>query len=152
MWDTEQERKYFWKRLNTAIEENGQPFAIKSRTHYATINQKSASSNLCLSLDFLLTKGFLRIGIYIHDDSKTPHFERLYARKEAIEQALGFHCLWTKRGEKNPNTRRIEVQLPFTAYDRDDYERLIEESLPIIMKYIEVFSYYIPEAIRDIRQ
>lgn len=53
------------------------------------------------------------------------------------------------RGVKNPNTRRIETQLPFTPYDHEDYERLIEQALPIFMQYIKVFSKFLPEAFED---
>lgn len=143
------ERRIFWDMFEQALDENGNPFYLASRDHYATINRKSANCNLCLSLDFLVQKEFFRIGIYIQDDIKTPHYDRLLLQKEEIEKALGFSPIWNNRGEKNPNTRRIEIQLPFMPYVRDDYERLIDLALPIILKYIEVFSIYLPDAFKE---
>ena len=137
------EQNLFWNMLQRAIDENGNPFTFSPRKHYATVNRKSPSSNLCLSFDFLMQKKFLRIGIYIADDSKTPHFEELLARKDEIEQELGFSVMWTDRGAQNPNTRRIETQLPFIPYAHDDYVRLIDALLPVTVKYIEVFSKYL---------
>ena len=147
--NAEAERNVFWKMFNAILDENGNPFHIKSRRHYATINRNSPNCNLCLSLDFLITKGFLRIGIYINDDIKTPHFERLLAMRDEIEKGLGFKPIWNRIGVQNSNTRRIEVQLPFKAYDHEDYIRLIETALPKIMKFIEVFSAYLPEIFQE---
>lgn len=140
------ERAFFWEIFQEELNLNGNPFRIATRNQYGTINQDSANSNLCLGIDFLIQKGFFRIGIYIQDDKITPHFDWLYSHKDEIEAMLGFAPIWTKHGTKNPNTRRIETQLPFIPYNHDDYERLIEEILPIALKYIEVFSKYLPEA------
>lgn len=150
MTSTEQERKYFWALFESVVKEMGNPFICMHKTHYATINQSSADSDLCLGLDFLLQKKFFRVGIYIRDDSQTRYFNKLFLQKEEIEKKLGFAPIWNKGGitvgQKNVNTRRVEVQNQFIPYNRDDYVRLIREVLPVIMKFIEVFSVYLPEA------
>ena len=148
-YDSNSEQTIFWKMLQNALDNNGNPFTISTRAQYGTVNRNSPNCNLCLSFDFLLQKGFFRIGIYIQDDTKTPCFDRLLKQKTEIEYMLGFTPIWTAYGVKNPNTRRIETQIPFTPYDRDDYERLIDEALPIFMKYIKVVSQYLPEAFED---
>ena len=145
-YDSNSEQTVFWKMLQDALDNNGNPFTISTRAQYGTVNRKSPNSNLCLGFDFLLQKEFFRIGIYIQDDTITTCFERLFQQKDEIESLLGFAPIWTTQGAKNTNTRRIETRLPFTAYDREDYERLIEEALPIFMQYIKVFSKYLPEA------
>lgn len=152
MTNIEKERKVFWSMFEEVLINNGNPFSISTRAHYGTINKNSPNSNLCLGIDFLLKKGFFRTGIYIQDDVATPYFNRLLSQKEEIESLLGFKPIWTTRGVKNPNTRRIETQLPFIPNDREDYARLLDDVLPIIVKYIEVFSKYLPEAIQDLKQ
>ena len=146
---TQKEQLYFWDLFNEKIIENGEPFHISydrdNPRHYATINKNSPSSNFCLSMDFLLHKSFLRIGIYINDDTCTHFFDRLLLSKNEIETALGFAPLWINRGAQNLNTRRIAVEIPFLPYDHDDYDRLIDEALPVIMKFIEIFNIYLPE-------
>lgn len=146
---TQKEQLYFWNLFSEKIIENGEPFHISydhnNPRHYATINKNSPSSSFCLSMDFLLHKSFLRIGIYINDDIHTHFFDRLFLSKNEIEEALGFTPLWINRGAQNLNTRRIAVELPFFPYNHNDYDRLIDEALPIIIKYIEVFTIYLPE-------
>ena len=96
MTSMEQERKYFWSLFDWVVKENGDPFICMHKTHYATINQPSADSDLCLGLDFLLKKKFFRVGIYIRDDSKSLYFKRLFSQKEEIERKLGFAPIWNK--------------------------------------------------------
>ncbi len=147
--DGNPERTVFWQMLQEALDKNGNPFTISTRAQYGTVNRKRANCALCLGFDFLLQKRVFRIGIYIQDDTKTPHFNRLLRQKDEIESFLGFKPIWTTRGERNPNTRRIQMQLPFTPYDRNDYERLIERALPIFMQYIKMASKYLPEVFYD---
>ena len=148
-YDSNSEQTVFWKMLQEALNNNGNPFTISTRAQYGTVNRKSPNCNLCLGFDFLLQKEFFRIGIYIQDDTVTPCFDRLLQQKDEIESLLGFAPIWTTQGAKNPNTRRIETRLSFAAYDREDYERLIEEALPIFTRYIKVFSKYLPEAFEN---
>ena len=148
-YDSNSEQTVFWRMLQEALNNNGNPFTISTRAQYGTVNRKSPNSNLCLGFDFLLQKGFFRIGIYIQDDTVTPCFDRLLQQKDEIESLLGFAPIWTTQGAKNPNTRRIETRLSFIAYDREDYERLIDEALPVFMQYIKVFSKYLPEAFEN---
>ncbi len=141
--DTNSEQNVFWNMLQCALDENGNPFIISPRSQYATIDKGKPNSNLCLCCDFLLTKRFFRIGIYIQNDKQTPCFDRLYAQKDEIERKLGFKPIWNRQCQ-SPNTRRIETRISFTPYDRNDYKRLIDESLPIFMQYKKVFSDYLP--------
>lgn len=143
------EQTVFWEMFQKALDDNGDPFTILTRAQYGSVNRNRSYCNLCLGFDFLLSKRFFRIGIYVQDDTKTPCFNRLLQQKDEIESALGFTPIWTPRGARNPNTRRIETRLPFTPYDREDYARLINEALPIFIQYIKVFSKYLPEAFKD---
>ncbi len=147
--DTGPERTVFWQMLQEELDRNGNPFTISTRAQYGTVNRKHATCSLCLCFEFLLQKRFFRIGIYIQDDTKTPHFNRLLRQKDEIESFLGFKPIWTTRGERSLHTRRIQTQLPFTPYDRDDYARLIEEALPIFMQYIKMASKFLPEVFCD---
>ncbi len=148
--DSTSEQMVFWKMFQEALDNNGNPFTILTRAQYGSVNRNRAYCNLCLGFDFLLSKRFFRIGIYVQDDTKTPCFNRLLQQKVEIESSLGFKPIWTPCGARNPNTRRIETRLSFTPYDREDYARLIDESLPIFMQYIKVFSKYLPEAFEDV--
>lgn len=143
--DCSQEQAIFYNMFQEALNLNGNPFRFAARGGYGTFNKRGANSNLCLGFDLWLRKGLFRVNIYIRDDSETHYFDRLIKQKEEIEAKLGFTPMWTPTGVKQPNTRRIETHIPFTPYDTEDYERFFDELLPIVMKYLEVFSEYFPE-------
>lgn len=143
--NVEAEQIVFWDMLNKALDENGNPFFFVSRTHYAHINKSKLNSKVCLCLEFVVTKKVLRIGIYINNDEKTPHYDRLFEKREEIEEKLGFAPKWIS-GCKGSNTRRVAVELPFIPYEHEDYWRLIESALHKIVRYIDVCSIYLPEA------
>lgn len=137
------EQKIFYEMLQSAFEESGCDLTLGlTRNQYGVINAKNFNKPR-LACDFLLRNEFLRINIYIQDDEKTPYFDRLYSCKEEIEAKLGFSPIWIKHTTKGENTRRIETRLSFIPYDHEDYERLINEALPIFIKYYEVFSQYL---------
>ncbi len=142
MTNAEAEQKIFWGLFDARLNEIGHPFYIHHRSHYATVDRQSANSDFCLSMDFLLTKGFLRVGIYIRDDVTV--FQYLLLNRKDIEQKLGFQPIWNARGVRNPNTRRIEIHLPFSPFDRDGYSRLIDRAIPFIKRFKLVFSRYLP--------
>ena len=95
--------------------------------------------------DFLIQKGFLRIAIYINDDSKHSFYEKLLPYKEQIDAEIDKYVEWKDKGAKSEKTRWIETHLHFVPYDHTDYARLAKEAIPVIEKYIEVFSKYLPD-------
>ena len=147
MTNAEQERNIFWEMFENELNNQGNPFHIAYRKQYATINRRSPTSNYCLSMDFLVQKRFLRIGIYVQDN--IPAFEYLYANKASIESKLGFEPTWVLKGASNPNTRRIEIRFPFIPYNRNDYQRIIDKAIPHIIKFIAVIPNYSKEELFD---
>lgn len=146
------DRLIFWELFKQALDENGNPFLFAENMDYAIINKNNTSSKLCLRMDFLVRKNYLRIGIYIEDDTITPHYDRLLSHKQDIEEKLGFAPIWNNSDEINPNTRRIEYRIGVIPYDHKYYKRVIEAALPIVARYIEVFSVYLPQAFEEDNQ
>ena len=147
MTTAERERNIFWNMFEEELARRGDPFEIRHRTHYATVDQRSASSNYCLSVDFLIQKRFIRVGIYMRDD--IPAFEQIYTHKDEIENLLGFHPRWTQRGETNPNTRRIEVHIPFIPHDIYSYASAIDRTIEYIQQFKRVIPLYSPKRLFD---
>ena len=140
MTNTEQKRKIFWNMYEEELKKQGYPFRIAHRDQYATVNKRSPNSDYCISMDFLAQKRFLRVGLYIRDN--IPAFEYMYARKAQIEEKLGFKPIWTLEGEKNPNTRRIEIRMGFDPDNFSDFQRMISQSISYIKAFIEVLPNY----------
>ena len=147
MTNAEQQRTIFWTMFDRELEKQRYPFCITHRAHYATVNRKSPNSDYCLSMDFLVQKGFLRIGIYMREG--VFDFETMLESKAQIEQELGFSPMWTSKGEKNPNTRRVEVHLPIKSYNIYSYQRTIMEAIPYVIKFMDVMPRYLSEDLFD---
>ena len=136
------EQKIFWSMYDEILIQNGEPFVLLHEkngevTFWGNVNKYRSLVDLSLSMDFLVSKKFLRINIYIRDDVRLYNY--LYSKKDEINTMLGFEPLWNDNCCSD-NTRRIEVRLPFIPEDYDDYDRLINASLPIIMQYKKVFE------------
>lgn len=141
MSNAEYERKIFWDMYNEILMNNGEPFSISSKNHWAIVNKNSPAWNEpVIAMDFLVQKRVLRINAFLLNDEDL--FNKLLSMKKDIEFALGFVPEWV-HGEKGENTYRIKTELSFIPCDHEDYYRVIEKSLAIVMKYIEVFKPYI---------
>ena len=141
-----EERRIFWGKYDEELIRNGEPFKLLHQkgsevTFWANVNKKKSLVDLSLSADFLIQKEILRINIYIRKDINL--YDYLFSKKDEIEKQLGFSPIWNDNC-KSPDARRIEVVLGFQAGDREDYDRLIEVSLPIMYRFKQVFEKYIP--------
>lgn len=143
----EEARKKFWDKLRTAINEQGASFYFTENKQWAIINKQTSNYHEpCVALDFLWRDEFLRINVYIEND--IPLYNKLKARKEEIELELGFKCMWKENNSfthldgKGANTRRIEVDIPFSNKTLD-FKALALRAIPIIERYVEVFRGYI---------
>ena len=141
------EQQYFWDLFDNYLLEKGSPFSLLHEktgevTYWAVVNKKQIITNLALDLDFSLQKSFFRINIYIYQNNAL--FDYLETMKTEIENELGFAPIWSEGVRAKNSTRRIMLILPFVAYDRKDYERLIKKAFPIVSKFKSVFEKYIP--------
>ena len=143
----EQARRKFWNTIRETLKKMGEPFFFTENKQWAIINKQTSNYHEpCVALDFLWRDDFLRINVYIENDISL--YSKLKARREEIEGALGFKCLWkendsfTYSNGKGANTRRIEVDIPFNS-ETLDFKALAIKAIPITERYIEVFRGYI---------
>lgn len=141
MSNADYERKVFWNMYNEILINNGEPFSISTKKQWAIVNKPSPAWNEpAIAMDFLVQKKILRINAFLLDDANL--YFMLLGKKNEIEKQLGFQTVWC-HGEKGENTYRIKIELGFIPNDHDDYYRVIEKSLPIVIKYINTFKPYI---------
>jgi len=143
-------RTKFWNTLRETLKEMDEPFSFTENKQWAIINKQTSNYHEpCVALDFLWRKEFLRINVYIENNISL--YNELKAQKEEIENELEFKCLWkennffTNGGKKKfngENTRRIEIDIPFKK-ETLNFKDLAIKAIPIIERYIEVFSGYI---------
>ena len=142
-----EEREKFWEIFDQKLIENGEPFSVVHQradgtsTYWGNINREKAfGPNRVLNIEFKYQRRKVRVGIYLWNDLCL--FEQLCANKDQIEKELGFTVEWNHIGTKNPNTRRIFVEFPL-IFDEAYYADVIDEALPYIMKFKEVFEHRI---------
>ena len=147
MTNVETERKYFWDTYREILTENGEPFSLQlnyntdgTLRHYAQLNNYSLDRSLLI--DFIPGKGIVRYGVYLDNDKDVKLYDFLLERKEIIEKALGFGCIW-KHGDKGKTARRICCEKAIVQYDRESYLDAIEESMVGLVKFLEVFDRFL---------
>ena len=138
MTNAKREREIFWTLFEEILTENGNPFSIAPKEQWAVINRNNSNwAKPCLLIDFLVRKRLIRINVFIYDDLSL--YKRLETKKEEIKNALEFQVDWGI-GLKGYNTKRIKMELDFILGNREDYRRVIQKALPIVMNFIEVFK------------
>ena len=142
-----EEQEKFWRIFDQKLIENGEPFSAVHQksdgtpTYWGNVNRKKAfGPRNVLNIEFKYRKRKVRVGIYLWDDLYL--FEQLYGNKDQIEKELGFSAEWNHIGTKNPNTRRIFIELPL-IFDESYYADVIDNALPYVMKFKEVFEHRI---------
>ena len=140
MTNAEYQQKTFWRMFEEELEKVNNPFRINHRKYFATIDKSSAVSNYCLSMDFLIKKGYLRVGIYMLDDISA--FNHMYSYKDEIEAILEFKPMWTTSGEKKDSVRRIEVHIPFIENDTDSYLDTIKKAIYYVKQFKKAMPQY----------
>ena len=142
-----EQQKVFWEMFDQELDNQGNPFQIRYRKHYGTINKRTADSDFCLGLDFLYRNEAVRVGIYMLDN--VPAFDFLYSNKEKVEDELGFRLSWTMSGVKKPNLRRVEILTPIIANDEESYLEAIRLTIVRAKRFINVIPKYLEDSLFD---
>ena len=133
--DAKTEQRKFWRTFDEKLIENGEPFSILYEkggevTNWAVVNKKQSLVDNALSLDFLVREQKLRINIYIRTDlALFSIFER---NRKDIEASISVPVKWVM-GTRNKNTRRIIYESPVEVGYYSDYDKIIDDVLPIIV-------------------
>ena len=142
--DAKSEQRKFWKTFDEKLIENGEPFSILYEnggevTYWAVINKRNSLVNNALSVDFLVRQEILRINIYVRDD--VALFGRFERNRKDIEASISVPVKWVM-GTRNKNTRRIIYEIPIEVGYYSDYDKIIDDVLPIIVEMKKVCEKY----------
>ena len=139
--NAQNERRYFWNLFQNYLIENGNPFELSMKQdsngqyrHYAHVCNGNGA---VLTVDFIISQGILRMGLYISDNINL--YEQLKMNKDTLEKALNFAIAFTD-GDRNKNIKHIKKEWSFTPYRRDDYRRVIIDSFSMMKRFVKVFA------------
>lgn len=149
MTNAEEQREIFWKLFDKILNEQGNPFSIayvhqiQNRiTSYAAVNRKNSFNANAIDLSFLLREKKFRVNIYI---SSPLLIRKFMDNKEDVNSMVSLPIEW----DNGKRVLRPSVYFDFIPNDIDDYRVVIEESLPIIMEFINVAKKYGAESFFD---
>ena len=139
---TQEQREIFWKLFEDILKEKGEPFKISyihkiqnEITSYAAVNRNSSFNANAIDLSFLFREKRFRVNIYI---SKPTLIKKFMDNKEDVNSMVTLPISW----DNGKMVLRPSVYFNFIPNDRSDYRRVIEESLPTILEFIEVAKKY----------
>lgn len=149
--DVKTEQKKFWRAFERKLIENGNPFSILYEkggevTYWAVVNKNYSFVDNALSVDFLVREQKLRINIYVRNDLAL--FDVFERNRKDVETTVGVPLLWIA-GTRNRNTRRIAYEIPVNTGYYSNYDKVIDQVLPIVEKMKKVCERYARNAFFD---
>lgn len=143
MTQSEEQRKIFWKMYQDFLEQNEIPFTISPTKQWAVvqsrghINAYESFNKPFVTIEFLFKKKLIRCGIYIQDDLNLYSF--LEANRTSLDKGFNVKPDW-KVGDRNKNTRKIQVEFPFVPFSPISYQQTIIKSIPYVMQFINNYG------------
>lgn len=142
MTDAEEQRKVFWELMKKGLEEVGNPFSIKPQyskglpSYVADIFKGDGAKVI---VNFLAEEGILRIALYVPNTIELYEFYKKNCSK--IEKFLAFQLEFSS-GIKNEETKWIKREWTFTPNDYNDYERVLKQAIPEMIRFVDLFKGY----------
>lgn len=137
---SQSERLEFWNRFNEILIDKGKPFNVRKATtdHWYSV----AIGTSVAHVDITLVNKESRIGVelYISDDKEL--FDKLFEKKNLIEDELGFALDWQRLD--NSKASRIKYYINGLDFDNhSNYDELINKTIDLAIIMRDVFKKYI---------
>lgn len=142
MTHAQEEQKIFWELYKDFLIQNGEPYTIAPEKQWAIINRETPAFYApCIAMDFLIQKMILRVNVYIQNDLKL--YERLLKIRDDLDSEFyPLKPIWCN-GSNGNNTRRIKIEIPFYSCNKEEYMRIIKDSVQYVLKFIKAYKPYI---------
>ena len=134
------ERIQFWTRFNEILVERGKPFNMRKPTtdHWYDISIGTSAAHVSLTL--VNRDGCVGVELYISDNKEL--FDKLYEKKEEIEEKLDLTPDWQRLdGKKAARIVKRFGHLDFD--DHSNYDELINDMIDKAILFSKVFKKYV---------
>ena len=137
---SQSERLEFWKKFNEVIIERGKPFNVRKATTDHWYDVALGTSEAHISISLVNKESCITVEVYVSDNKK--FFDELYAKKDNIEQELGFNLDWQRLDDKKAS--RIKYSIPGLNFDNhSNYADLMNTVIDKVILFKKVFKKYI---------
>lgn len=137
---SQSQRIEFWNQFNNVVIERGKPFNIRKATTDHWYNVAIGTSEAHIDITLVNKDSLIGVELYITDNKEL--FDKLYERKNEIEQELGFNLDW--RRLNNSKASRIVYHIKGLNFDdHSNYNELMNKTIDLAVLMRNVFKKYI---------
>lgn len=137
---SQSQRIEFWNQFNNVVIERGKPFNIRKPTTDHWYNIAIGTSDAHIDITLVNKDSLIGVEIYITDNKEL--FDKLYSRKDEIEEELGFQLDW--RRLDNSKASRIVYHIKGLNFDdHSNYDELINKTIDLAVLMRNTFKKYI---------
>ena len=137
---SQSQRLEFWNQFNNVLVERGKPFNVRKATTDHWYNVAIGTSNAHIDITLVNKDSVIGVELYITDNKE--FFDKLYQRKDEIENDLGFKLDW--RRLNNSKASRIVTFIKGLNFDdNSNYNELINKTIDLAVLMRDTFKKYI---------
>lgn len=137
---SQSQRIEFWNQFNNVVIERGKPFNIRKATTDHWYNVAIGTSEAHIDITLVNKDSLIGVELYITDNKEL--FDKLYNRKDDIEQELGFKLDW--RRLDNSKASRIVYHIKGLNFDdHSNYNELMNKTIDLAVLMRNIFKKYI---------
>ena len=137
---SQSQRLEFWNQFNNVLVERGKPFNVRKATTDHWYNVAIGTSNAHIDITLVNKDSVIGVELYITDNKE--FFDKLYQRKDEIENDLGFKLDW--RRLNNSKASRIVTFIKGLNFDdHSNYNELINKTTDLAVLMRDTFKKYI---------
>jgi len=137
---SQSQRIEFWNQFNNVVIERGKPFNIRKATTDHWYNVAIGTSDAHIDITLVNKDSLIGVELYITDNKEL--FDKLYERKDQIEQELGFTLDW--RRLDNSKASRIVYHIKGLNFDdHSNYNELMNKTIDLAVLMRNIFKKYI---------
>lgn len=137
---SQSQRLEFWNQFNNVLVERGKPFNVRKATTDHWYNVAIGTSDAHIDITLVNKDSVIGVELYITDNKEL--FDKLYQRKDEIENDLGLKLDW--RRLNNSKASRIVTFIKGLNFDdHSNYNELINKTIDLAVLMRDTFKKYI---------
>jgi len=137
---SQSQRLEFWNQFNHVLVERGKPFNVRKATTDHWYNVAIGTSDAHIDITLVNKDSVIGVELYITDNKEL--FDKLYQRKDEIENDLGLKLDW--RRLNNSKASRIVTFIKGLNFDdHSNYNELINKTIDLAVLMRDTFKKYI---------
>ena len=137
---SQSQRVEFWNQFNNVLVERGKPFNVRKATTDHWYNVAIGTSDAHIDITLVNKDSVIGVELYITDNKEL--FDKLYQKKDKIEDDLGFKLDW--RRLNNSKASRIVTFIKGLNFDdHSNYNELMNKTIDLAVLMRDTFKKYI---------